>query len=80
MGEREHGREPEWRPVASSNLEAVRWGRDEEGPWLDVRFLSGRTARYSGVPEAVSKALLAAESKGKFHAREIKHRYPFRYV
>ena len=44
---------------------------------LAIRFVSGETYVYDGVPRAVYAALLAAPSKGGFFQAEIRDRYPF---
>lgn len=80
-----------WVRVESSNLHSVIWYEDRQGtPWLGVRFggqpLKGpqpkkprpiTTYDYRGVGEDVYKALLAAGSKGEFHAAHIKGKYDF---
>jgi hypothetical protein len=45
---------------------------------LEVRFVNGRTFRYSDVGPAVYKALVDAESKAAFFNAKIRHRYPYR--
>ena len=44
---------------------------------LLVRFVSGAAYVYSGVPAAVSRAFLAAESKGRYFVRKVRDRYPY---
>lgn len=52
----------------SSNVVAV--GHDERDT-LVVRFRGGGAYRYTGVPFAMFRALLAAPSKGAFLAKHI---------
>lgn len=74
-----------WVPVESSNLHSVIWYEDRTTGvgMLGVRFggQKGRpitTYDYIGVPESVYQGLLAAPSKGKYHAANIKNKYPWR--
>jgi soluble lytic murein transglycosylase-like protein len=62
--------------VISSVIASV--GYDAVSANLDVRFVSGRTYRYSGVPPAIYEALMNAESKGAFFNSRIRDRFPFR--
>jgi hypothetical protein len=61
-------------PVSSSNLSAVGY----ESGVLYVSFNSGGLYSYSGVPEAVYRALMAASSHGSYFAAHIKNAYPFK--
>lgn len=61
--------------VDSSNIEAI--GHDNDAQELHVRFLSGATYVYHGVPKEVYENLMAAPSKGSFLNREIKRVYEF---
>lgn len=45
---------------------------------LTVRFTSDALYAYEGVSAATSRAFLAADSKGRFFAEEIRGRYPYR--
>lgn len=63
-------------PVHSSNLASV--GYDPDSQLLEIRFRSGRTYSYSGVPESRYQGLMAAYSKGSYFADHIKDRYPTR--
>jgi hypothetical protein len=65
---------PSLRPVASSSIAAV--GFDAEVSTLFVRFHSGGTYRYFGVPASVHAAFVEAESMGAFLQTEIRPRYP----
>lgn len=62
-------------PVASRNVEAV--GYDSSNRWLDIRFKSGGLYRYFEVPSYEHQQLMAAASKGSYHARNIKERYEY---
>jgi hypothetical protein len=72
-----HGtREERSRRVISSALVSVKY--DAASGDLEIRFVSGRTYRYSNVPLDVYEALLKAESKGVFFNVQIRDRYPYR--
>lgn len=68
----------EWQPVESSNIEAIAYssGKSE----LHVKFKSGVEYAYSDVPASVVDDLMAAPSKGKFLAENIKGKYPYSKV
>jgi hypothetical protein len=61
--------------VDSSAILAVE--HDEGAERMAIRFVSGETYVYDGVPRAVYEAFLAAPSKGTFFQAEIRERYPF---
>ena len=53
-------------------------GYDAETQTLFIKFVTtGDTYRYAGVPQAIYDALLAAPSKGKYFAANIKGAFPF---
>ena len=56
--------------VDSSNIEAI--GHDNDAQELHVRFLSGVTYVYHGVPSEVHENLMAAPSMGSFLNRAVK--------
>ncbi len=60
-------------PVVSSDLHSVGYA---EGV-LRIRFNSGGTYRYTGVPERVFRGLIAAQSHGRFFYANIKGCYPY---
>ena len=60
-------------PVTSSNIAAI--GRDEATGVMVVNFTNGGSYQYRGVPVSVFNEFLAAESKGKFFASQIKGKY-----
>jgi hypothetical protein len=62
--------------VISSALVSVEY--DVVSGNLEIRFVSGRTYRYSNVPPDVYEALLDAESKGAFFNAQIRDRCPYR--
>lgn len=57
----------------SSNIQGVEY--DEQQRVLLVRFMSGSTYRYAGVPADVYHRFRLADSAGSFFAKEIRHRY-----
>lgn len=60
-------------PVVSSNIDSVGY----EGTDLLVRYSSGVTYKYLGVPKTIFEDVLRAESVGKFINQFIKHNYNF---
>jgi KTSC domain len=63
-------------PVESNNVRSV--GYDLEKNELRIKFRSGETYAYDGVPGDVHKALMSAESKGKFVNSDVKGKYDYR--
>jgi len=61
--------------VDSSNVEAI--GYDPAASEVHVRFLTGDTYVYHGVPEDIYNELLAAPSKGSYLNRIIKGTYDY---
>jgi len=61
--------------VDSVSIEAI--GYDVDSQELHVRFVSGETYMYSGVPSNVFDAFVSAPSKGSYFNREIKPAYQF---
>lgn len=51
-------------------------GYDRKARMLEVVFDSGRTYCYEDVPPAIYKALMAADSKGRYMLSEIIDVYP----
>lgn len=64
----------QWQSVISSNLSAVAY----EAPTLYVRFKTGATYAYDGVPANVHAGLMSASSHGSYLASHVKGRYPYR--
>lgn len=62
-----------WIQLASSNLDAMRY--DPETQVLEVRFKSGKTYPYNGVPQAIAEGLETASSPGSFFAQNIKGQF-----
>lgn len=65
-------------PVESRAILAV--GHDEARSTLLVRFVSGETYIYFGVPGDLPGRFLAAESKGRFFQAEVLGRFTFEKV
>jgi hypothetical protein len=65
--------EGEFKVVSSSNIKSVRWERA-----LTVEFHGGRRYTYVGVPIEVWRALMTAESHGKFLGEHIMKKYQYR--
>ena len=60
-------------PVDSDAIDAI--GHD--GHNLYVRWnSSGKTHRHDNVPQGVAEQMLAASSKGHYHAKHIRAQYP----
>ena len=57
-------------PVSSSNISAV--GYDGQTRTLTIEFKSGGRHAYADVPAELHKAMMAAESVGKFFHANIK--------
>lgn len=74
QGEQSH---MEMTRVSSSNLAAV--GYDARTGTLRIAFKGG-VYDYYGVPERVYLGLMAARSKGAYHARHIKWKYRYERV
>ena len=62
-------------PIDSTSLASV--GYDRASRTLEVEFQGGRVYRYFGVPPGRYRALLAAESAGRFLNTEIKGVYSY---
>lgn len=61
-------------PVNSSNIESV--GYNEESQSLMVKFRSGSSYAYDGIPQSVYDAFMASDSKGRFFSAYIRGKYP----
>lgn len=66
------------KPVTSSNLKSV--GYDPESAMLEIEFHDGSIYQYSGVPQDVYKALMAAASLGSFLHKHIRGKYSYHKV
>src|SRR4051812_10535848 len=62
--------------VLSSVLTEVKYDRRSRA--LDLRFVTGRTYRYSEVPPEMYERLMSAESKGAFFNAHIRYVYAYR--
>ena len=60
-------------PVDSSNIRSI--GYDFDTQILEIEFLSGGIYRYSNVPSNIHDELMAADSKGRYFAANIKEQY-----
>ncbi len=65
-------------PVSSSNLKSV--GYDPDSALLEIEFQDGSIYQYSGVPQNVHQALMAAASLGSFVHKHIRGKYSYRKV
>jgi hypothetical protein len=65
-------------PVASSNIVSV--GYESSSQTLEVEFASGGVYQYYNVPQPTYEEFLAAASKGRFFASQIKDRFPYARV
>ncbi|MEQ1852190.1 MAG: KTSC domain-containing protein [Chthoniobacteraceae bacterium] len=68
----------ERKAVKSSDLASV--GYDQKSRVLEIEFHSGGIYRYHEVPREIFDRLLAAESKGRFFAGQIRHRFRFERI
>lgn len=66
----------EHKSVASSNIASV--GYDPESETLEIKFNGSGIYSYEKVPASVYDALMAAESKGSYFAKNIKGKYGFK--
>ncbi|HJT98012.1 MAG TPA: KTSC domain-containing protein [Rhodanobacteraceae bacterium] len=60
--------------VSSSAIEAV--GYDALSMQMKIRFSTGNTYDFCGVPQSVYEGLLRAASKGRYYNDHIRDRYP----
>jgi hypothetical protein len=66
------------KPAFSSTIHEFSY--DEDTQKLTIIFSGGSRYVYSGVPKEVVEGFRAAESRGKFFGREIKHIYPVKKI
>ena len=64
------------KPVESSNLRSV--GYDHKQKKLEIEFKTSGVYTYDGVPKRTHTNLMDAGSKGKYHHKWIKERFPFK--
>lgn len=62
--------------VESSNIQSI--GHSYPRKILEIKFRSGGTYRYKGVPRSEFKKLLSSQSKGSFFHHDIKYNYPYK--
>ena len=62
----------------SSSIAAFAY--EAEDMTLFVRFKTGRTYRYAGVPSSVFSAFSRADSKGSFFNAQIQGRYSYSQI
>lgn len=62
-------------PVESSNVTSVGYSRHLRA--LEIEFVRGAVYRFLEVPPRLHRQLLAAPSKGRFIAQNIRGRYRF---
>lgn len=62
-------------PVTSSNVASVGYSRDLRA--LEIEFTRGAIYRFLEVPSNVYRGLIAAASKGRFIAENIRGKYRF---
>jgi len=65
-------------PLTSSNVASIAYDPDEQV--LEVRFHNASLYRYSGVPQEVYDAFLAAPSPGRFMWANIRGVYEYSKV
>jgi hypothetical protein len=65
-------------PLKSSNLDAAHY--DEPSRTLHVRFKSGQTYSYAGVPPHHHSNLMNADSPGGYFAKHIRQAFPAKAV
>jgi hypothetical protein len=63
------------REVESSQLKSV--GYDAEKRILEIEFKGGGVYQYFDVPAETHKALMEAESMGKYFGKEIRSKFKF---
>lgn len=64
--------------VTSSNISSI--GYDSDSETLEIEFLNGSMYQYFDIPEQVYQELMAADSHGKYLARNIKGNYRYSKV
>ena len=72
------GAETQRTPVVSTHLTSV--GYDRAATTLDIEFRGGAVYRYRGVPHAIYRQLMSADSKGRYFAQHIRGRFAFERV
>lgn len=62
----------------SSNLAEI--GYDAQAQALEVKFHSGKIARYTGVPQMTYEQIMESRSRGGAFNALVKARFPWSYV
>lgn len=60
--------------LESANI--VSAGHDPDTKTLEIKFKTGATYSYDGVPTSVYKALVGADSVGSYFHKNINGKYP----
>ena len=68
--------DPKWEKVESSVIDEIAY--HPMARVLEIKFKSGRTYTYMGVPPETYTNLKNADSKGSFFNERIKHEFRFR--
>ena len=68
----------ERQPVNSSSIASI--GYSPRSRTLDVEFRTGAIYRYEQVPSQLAREFLAAESKGRYFARRVRGKFPFKQL
>ena len=68
----------EWAPMASSNVDSIRY--IVEDAQLQVQFLSGAVYTYDGVPPHVFLEFWSSESPGRFVWNRLRDQYPYERI
>lgn len=66
------------KPVKSDSIEAI--GYDNDQKLMHIKFKSGQTYAYDGVPVDVHAALILAPSAGRHFHANIRHAFTARKV
>ncbi len=69
----------DWISTPESSIVAA-FAYEAEDMTLFVRFKTGRTYRYSGVPSSVYEDFADADSKGTFFNAQVQGRYPYSQI
>jgi len=69
----------DWISTPESSIVAA-FAYEAEDMTLFVRFKTGRTYRYSGVPSSVYEDFADADSKGAFFNAQVQGRYPYSQI
>ena len=67
------GAETQRTPVVSTNLATV--GYDRSTATLEIEFRGGALYRYRGVPHAIYRELMSANSKGRYFVQHIRGKF-----